>query len=172
MPHTPIHNEQLTSRHEAGHAVMHWHLCGIFPTIVVAGSEGRCDASGQGLTADENLLYTLAGYAAEGGCWPSEWKLDECSGGDFDHARHIIVANWRCDAPNPRPSVEEIEFKLRESFERACFILMSYDDLIDAFVECLTGKRRADPMIQSVCLSGCDALAIANSRDNWSSDSE
>lgn len=163
-----IELERTTARHEFGHAVMFWILKDMFPAVSVSGANGFCHQTGSGLTAKEDLWYTLGGLAAEEEFYASSLNLRQSSTGDLAHARKLILDCWgELSGMDTGLTEDRIHGILYEEFRDVCETLWSYRELIDHLVEEIIEKRELQPMIESVSLSSEEALRIAGVQTNW-----
>ena len=116
---------EATAAHEAGHAVMRW-LRGLpaTPISVIDDRLGKCGGTGQLYPAEDVLLVTLAGYAAESAFGTADVDFSApCH--DFDYARRILVsAVWL------RRRAETLDEAIERYFGDACELLRPHTDLI------------------------------------------
>lgn len=147
--------EENTAKHEVGHAIAYWLLTGRFPSIAVNGLDGHCEGDDRILTREDNLFYTLAGFAAEGDLIALDLVPSKCHGRDFSQARQLIRAIESSDLDGAM-SETAINSLMHEAFGEACDRLYPESHRIDAIVGILRQKRLDHPNMESASVDQSD----------------
>lgn len=131
--------------HEAGHGVMRW-VRGLPCTELTANEDGGlCAGTYRPARAEDLLLVTLAGFAAESYCIAGDLDLDACRADDFDRAKTLIEhTEWMRIVGDPdtmTASVTTIEATIQRYWQRTCETLYPYMDIIERIAERLEQDR-------------------------------
>lgn len=123
--------------HEAAHAVMRWVRGERSTMIEVNENGGFCGGTGRRISAENALLITLAGFAAETGYGLARPVFETSQAQDIDEARAILreyphLRYFLADlGPDGTPSFSDGDRLLEKWFYRACEQLCPYSHVVE-----------------------------------------
>lgn len=119
-----------TARHEAGHAVMR-KILGLPSTAISVDfsnpGNGICHGTGQKISWQDYLLFTLAGVAVECDYMPFIIDWETAATADLDDAKDILETNkWLCDINGDTMDFFSPDEALKKWLSRASEMLHPY----------------------------------------------
>jgi hypothetical protein len=146
-------------KHEAGHAVMRW-LCGERARTIDANGHSSeppddkcacCFGTGLRMSAENSLLITLAGVAAETEYGVAGSVFGMAKADDIVEARAILREHRHLSGefvdymPDGKPYILKGDRLLEEWFDRACNKLRPYREMVNEIGSILEGRETMFP---------------------------